>query len=74
MDSLDFIHGLSLSGKCGHCPMSIDILDNVQADYMMSSESMGPIDIVHRQSPLFVLNEFVKNKHNLNWSRVSRLS
>ena len=21
MDSLDFIHGLSLSGKCGHCPL-----------------------------------------------------
>ena len=40
--------------------LSIDILDNVQADYTMSSESMGSIDIVHRQSPLFVLNEFVK--------------
>ena len=58
MDSLDFIHVLSLSGKCGHCPLII--LDNVQADYTMSSESMGSIDIVHRQSPLFVLNEFVK--------------
>ena len=40
--------------------LSIDILDYVQADYMMSSESMGSIDIVYRQSPLFVLNEFVK--------------
>ena len=40
--------------------LSTDTLDNVQADYMMSTESMGSIDIVHRQRPLFVLNEFVK--------------
>ena len=68
MDSLGIVHHLP-----GECPwtlsmdsqwkvwtLSIDILDNVQADYTMSSESMGSIDIVHRQSPPFVLNEFVK--------------
>ena len=69
MDSLD---SLSVESE-GIVHNGIDIVDNVQADYTMSSESMGPIDIVHRQRPLFVLNEFVK-KHNLNWSRVSRLS
>ena len=58
MDSLDFIHGLSLSEES--VDIVLDILDNVQADYTMSSESMGSIDIVHRQSPPFVLNEFVK--------------
>ena len=63
--SLENVHGLpglypwTLSVESVNI-MSIDILDNVQADYTMSSESMGSIDIVHRQSPLFVLNEFVK--------------
>ena len=73
MDSLGIVH--HLPGECPWTPwtlsmdtlsqwkvwtLSIDILDNVQADYTMSSESMGSIDIVHRQSQLFVLNEFVK--------------
>ena len=73
MDSLGIVH--HLPGECPWTPwtlsmdslsvesvdiMSIDILDNVQADFTMSSESMGFIDIVHRQSPLFVLNKFVK--------------
>ena len=58
MDFLYIIHGLS---QWKVWTLSTDTLDNVQADYMMSTESVGSIDIVHRQRPLFVLNEFVKN-------------
>ena len=65
MDFLDIIHGLS---QWKVWTLSTDTLDNVQADYTMSTESMGSIDIVHRQRPLFVLNELVKK---LNWSRLS---
>ena len=57
MDFLYIIHGLS---QWKVWTLSTDTLDNVQADYTMSTESMGSIDIVHRQRPLFVLNEFVK--------------
>ena len=60
---LDNVHGLS-----GHCPwtrwkvwtLSTDSLDFVQADWTMSAESMGSRNIVHGQSPLFVLIELVK--------------
>ena len=72
MDSLSTIFLENIHGLPGHYPwtlsqwkvwpLSTDTLDNVQADYTMSTESMGSIDIVHRQSPLFVLNEFVKKK------------
>ena len=48
MDSLDIIHGLN---------GSTDTLNNVQADWTMSAESMGSLDIVHGQSPLLVLTE-----------------
>ena len=80
MDSLGIVHHLpgecpwtfctlsmdSLSGKCGHCPLIPWTMS--RQTIMMSTESLGSIDIVHRQRPLFVLNEFVKK---LNWSRLS---
>ena len=61
--SLENVHGLP-----GHCPwtqwkvwtLSTDTLDNVQADWTMSAESMGSLDIVHGQSPLFVLTALAK--------------
>ena len=54
--------------QTGQCPwtrwkvwtFSTDTLDNVQADWTMSTESMGSLDIVHGQSPLFFLTELVK--------------
>ena len=62
--SLDNVHGLPRQ-----CPwtqwkvwtLSTDTLDEVQADWTMSAESMGSLDIVHvhGQSPLFVLTELV---------------
>ena len=60
MDSVDIVHYHSLdnvhghpgiSGKCGHCPL---------ITWTMSAEPMGSLDIVHGQSPLFVLTELVK--------------
>ena len=46
-------------------------LDNVQADWTMSTESMGSLDIFHGQSPHFVVTELVKK--NLSWSSLSSL-
>ena len=39
--------------------LSTDTLDKVKADWTMSYKSMDSLDIVHGQSPLFVLAELV---------------
>ena len=60
MDTLDKVQG-------AHS----DILHCLQADWTMSAESMGSLDIVHGQSPLLALNKLVKK--NLSWGFIISL-
>ena len=68
MNSVDIVHVHCLPGECPGTAwiMSMDsvesdTLDNIQADWTMSTESMGSVDIVHGQSPLFFPTELVKD-------------
>ena len=52
--SIDSVESVDYSVDIVH-----DTMDNVQADWTISTESMGSLDIVHGQSPLFFLTELV---------------